>query len=135
MIIKIIFALVIILIFGLYIFSKLKGLKTVENHQNILVLDDISFEKKIKNKVVIVDFWAEWCMPCKIMAPILNDLSSELPDNKGVGKLDIEAFPKIAQKYGIRNIPTLIVFKNGKEVERIIGIKQKNFLKQVLEKY
>jgi thioredoxin 1 len=100
----------------------------------ILVLTDQNFASSIKDKTVLVDFWAEWCMPCKMMAPILNELSLELPDGQAVGKVDIEAYPKMAQKYGIRNIPTLVIFKNGKEIDRIVGVKQKGFLKEKMLK-
>jgi len=101
----------------------------VENHEKILVLTDQNFTQSIQNKTVLVDFWAEWCMPCKVMAPILNDLSAELPEGKFIGKIDIEKYPKMSQKYGIRGIPTLVLFQNGKEIDRFVGVKQKAFLK------
>jgi thioredoxin 1 len=124
-----------ILIIALFVISKLKNAPMVENHQDIMVLTDQNFEKSLENKVVLVDFWAAWCTPCKMVAPILNDLSSELSEGKTIGKVDVDAYPKLAQKFGIRSIPTLVLFKNGKEVERFVGIKQKNFLKQQMDKY
>ncbi len=130
MITLIILAVVIVLFIGLILINKFKKAPMVENSQKILVLTDQNFASSIKNKTVLVDFWAEWCMPCKMMAPILNELSLELPDGQAVGKVDIEAYPKMAQKHGIRNIPTLVIFKNGKEIDRIVGVKQKGFLKE-----
>ncbi|MCC7522104.1 MAG: thioredoxin [Flavobacteriaceae bacterium] len=118
-----------ILIIALIVLNKFKKAPMVENHEKILVLTDQNFDQSIQNKTVLVDFWAEWCMPCKVMAPILNDLSGELPDGKYIGKIDIEKYPKMSQKYGIRGIPTLVLFENGKEIDRFVGVKQKTFLK------
>jgi thioredoxin 1 len=118
-----------ILIIALIVLNKFKKAPMVENHEKILVLTDQNFDQSIQNKTVLVDFWAEWCMPCKVMAPILNDLSGELPDGKYIGKIDVEKYPKMSQKYGIRGIPTLVLFENGKEIDRFVGVKQKAFLK------
>jgi thioredoxin 1 len=118
-----------ILIIALIVLNKYKKAPMVENHEKILVLTDQNFDQSIQNKTVLVDFWAEWCMPCKVMAPILNDLSGELPDGKYIGKIDVEKYPKMSQKYGIRGIPTLVLFQNGKEIDRFVGVKQKAFLK------
>jgi thioredoxin 1 len=118
-----------ILIIALIVLNKFKKAPMVENHEKILVLTDQNFDQSIQNKTVLVDFWAEWCMPCKVMAPILNDLSGELPDGKYIGKIDVEKYPKMSQKYGIRGIPTLVLFENGKEIDRFVGVKQKTFLK------
>jgi thioredoxin 1 len=118
-----------ILILILIYINKFKKSPMVENHEKILVLTDQNFTQSIQNKTVLVDFWAEWCMPCKVMAPILNDLSAELPEGKFIGKIDIEKYPKMSQKYGIRGIPTLVLFQNGKEIDRFVGVKQKAFLK------
>jgi thioredoxin 1 len=134
MITLIILAVVSVLFIGLILINKFKKAPMVENSQKILVLTDQNFASSIKDKTVLVDFWAEWCMPCKMMAPILNELSLELPDGQAVGKVDIEAYPKMAQKHGIRNIPTLVIFKNGKEIDRIVGVKQKGFLKEKMLK-
>lgn len=122
------------LLIGILIFlNRFKKAPMVENHEKILVLTDQNFTQTLQNKTVLVDFWAEWCMPCKVMAPVLNELSAELPEGKYVGKIDVEKYPKMSQKYGIRGIPTLILFKNGKEVDRFVGVKPKGFLKGKME--
>jgi len=116
------------LILNVYARIKMKSLPKVADHINILTLTDRNFQQQIKNKVVLVDFWAEWCAPCKMMAPVLNDVTSDLTGNSHVGKLNIEQYKSIAQQFNVRSIPTLILFKNGKEVKRFVGIKQKDFL-------
>ncbi len=117
-----------LLILNIYARIKMKNLPKVADHTNILTLTDTNFEQQTKNKVVLVDFWAEWCAPCKMMAPVLNEVANELSGNSHVGKLNIEQYQSMAQKFNVRSIPTLILFKNGKEMKRFVGIKQKNFL-------
>ena len=107
---------------------KMKHLPKVADHANILTLTDKNFQQQTKNKVVLVDFWAEWCAPCKMMAPVLNDVAGDLSGNSHVGKLNIEQYQSMAQQFKVQSIPTLILFKNGKEVKRFVGIKQKDFL-------
>ncbi|MEI8085348.1 MAG: thioredoxin [Paludibacter sp.] len=116
------------LIINVYARIKMKYLPKVSDHVDILTLTDKNFQQQTKNKVVLVDFWAEWCAPCKMMAPILNDVAGELNGNSHVGKLNVEQYQNMAQQFNVRSIPTLILFKNGKEVKRFVGIKQKDFL-------
>ncbi|MBK7093681.1 MAG: thioredoxin [Saprospiraceae bacterium] len=104
----------------------------VENHEKILELDEINFDATIRNKTILVDFWAAWCMPCKMLAPVLNELAAELPKDKFIGKVDVEKYPNLSNRFKIRGIPTMILFKNGKEVERIVGVKSKGTLKTKL---
>ena len=116
------------LILNVYARIKMKLLPKVADHANILTLTDKNFQQQTKNKLVLVDFWAEWCAPCKMMAPVLNDVAGDLTGNSHVGKLNIEQYQSMAQQFNVRSIPTLILFKNGKEVKRFVGIKQKDFL-------
>lgn len=118
----------VFLLLSAYARVKMKNLPKVADHINILTLTDKNFQQQTKNKVVLVDFWAEWCAPCKMMAPVLNDVADELTGNAYVGKLNIEQYQSMAQQFNVRSIPTLIIFKNGKEVKRFVGIKQKDFL-------
>ncbi len=116
------------LVLNIYARAKMKNITAVTDHKNILTLTEKNFQQQTKNKVVIVDFWAAWCAPCRMMAPILNDVANELSGNAAVGKINIEEQKSLADKFKVRSIPTLILFENGKEVKRFVGIKQKDFL-------
>lgn len=108
--------------------AKMKNIPLVDNHEKIVVLNDKNFQQQLKNKTVLVDFWASWCAPCRMMAPVLNEVAGETAGSNQVGKVDIEQYQSLAKQYNIRSIPTLILFKNGKEKERFVGIKSKEFL-------
>lgn len=86
-----------------------------------------------KDKPVLVDFFASWCGPCQMQAPVIDELSEEMGDRAVVGKIDTEANQEIAMKYKVMSIPTLIVFRNGEEVDRATGMQSKDVLNQVLE--
>jgi thioredoxin 1 len=117
---------------GLVLFArnKMKNIPTVANHNSILELTDQNFQFQTKDKLVLVDFWASWCGPCKMMAPVLNEVAGQLTDDSYVGKVDVESNQALAQKFQVRSIPTLILFNNGKEVSRFVGVKSKEFLLQ-----
>ena len=95
-----------------------------------VVVTDASFETEVEksNGVVLVDFWATWCSPCKMIAPIVEQIASEYEGKLTVGKLDTDANVQTALKYGVMSIPTLILFKNGQPVERIVGYQPKERL-------
>ncbi len=114
--------------------NKMKNTPMVADHQKILTLTDKNFKQQTKNKVVLVDFWASWCAPCRMMAPVLNDVAEELDGNNRIGKVNIEQFQGMAKKFKVRNIPTLLLFKNGVEVNRFVGIKSKDFLLKEIAK-
>jgi thioredoxin 1 len=120
----------------LYILArlKMKNIPVVDDNNKILILTDKNFQHQTKNKLVLVDFWASWCAPCRIMAPVLNEVADELSGNSHVGKVNIEQYQSLAQKFKVRSIPTMILFKNGKEVDRFVGVKSKDFLLQMISK-
>lgn len=105
--------------------------------KNIIELTDLNFENEVlkSDKLVLVDFWAEWCAPCKMIAPIVEEIANEYADRLKVGKLNVDYNPKTAMKYGIMSIPTLMLFQNGRVVEQIVGAMPKRNLLARLEKY
>ena len=113
--------------------SKMKNIAKVEDNESIIVLSDKNFQHQTRGRIVLVDFWAGWCVPCKMMAPVLNDLTEELKGKAFVGKVDVEKYQALAQKFNVRNIPTMVLFRDGKEVNRFVGIKTKDFLVKQIE--
>ncbi len=100
-----------------------------------LELTDSNFEELVlkSDKPVLVDFWAEWCGPCRMVGPIVEELSGEYEGKAVVGKVDVDSNPGISTKFGIRNIPTLLVFKNGEIVDKQVGAVPKHILKGKLD--
>ncbi len=115
-------------------YNKMKNAPAVEDSELIEHLTAQNFEHKTKSGVVLVDFWAAWCMPCKMMAPILNEVAIATEDEAKIYKLNVDEQQQVAAKYGIRNIPTMILFKDGKEIERIIGVKPKESIISSIQK-
>ena len=104
----------------------------------VLNISDSDFDEKVLNdkNIVLCDFWAEWCGPCKQISPILEELSEELQENKiTIAKVNIDENPETPSKYGIMSIPTLLLFKEGKLVSTQVGLQQKNELKSSIETY
>ena len=123
--------------FGIYMFysyRKIKNMPVVEDSKSLKTLTDQNFQSQIKAGVTLVDFWAAWCMPCKMMAPILNEVAEEIGDTAKVAKINVETERESSKKYGVRNIPTMILFKNGKEINRFVGGKSKSFLVNEINK-
>ncbi|KKU63847.1 MAG: Thioredoxin [Candidatus Amesbacteria bacterium GW2011_GWA1_47_16] len=94
----------------------------------------IDFDEKIKTGVTLVDFWAEWCGPCRIAAPVIEELSGEYAGKVNVGKVDVDAEPELAGKYGVMSIPTVILYKDGLEIGRQVGFAGKPGYLQLLQK-
>ena len=117
-----------------FTYKKIKNTPEVESHASIRDLSDANFAAQVKNGVVLVDFWASWCMPCKMMAPVLNETAEALGGKARIAKLDVDAHRASAARHAIRSIPTLILFKNGKEINRFVGVKTKDFLLKEIEK-
>ncbi|MBU1062016.1 MAG: thioredoxin [Candidatus Omnitrophica bacterium] len=103
--------------------------------QNVLELTNENFEQEVlrSSKPVIVDFWAPWCMPCKMIAPIVGEVSETYNGKCKVVKLNIDNAMKVATKFGVMNIPTVIFFKDGREVTRVVGVVPKDTIIEKIE--
>ncbi|NOY95220.1 MAG: thioredoxin [Chlorobi bacterium] len=105
----------------------MKDIPNVANSKKIKVLNNKNFKPVIRSGVVLVDFWAPWCGPCKMVSPVLNEIAEET-DKVTIAKVNVDLQQPLAGKYKVRNIPTLIMFNKGKEVKRFVGAKSKKFL-------
>jgi thioredoxin 1 len=104
---------------------------------NAIHVTDETFDSDVlqSDKLVLTDFWAEWCGPCKMIAPILEDIAVEYEDDLTIAKLDVDDNPGTAMRYGVQSIPTLILFKDGQEETRIIGAMSKERLMSQIRPY
>lgn len=99
-----------------------------------LQITDANFNEVIKgNKLVVVDFWAEWCGPCKMVGPIIDELANEYDGKVVIGKVDVDNNPDVTAQFGIRNIPTILFFKDGEVVDKQVGAVAKPALAQKIE--
>lgn len=95
--------------------------------EDVVILNEGNFEEEVINSSVpvLVDFWAVWCGPCSMIAPVVDEIAQEMKGKVKVGKVNVDESPALAGRYGIRAIPTLLIFKNGKVVDQIIGVQPK----------
>ena len=102
-----------------------------------LELTKANFEQEVMNSggLTLVDFWADWCGPCRLVAPIIEQLADEYRDRLAVGKVNVDSEGELATRFKIMSIPTIMLFKDGKMTERLIGARSKEELKSVIDKY
>ncbi|HHB0034498.1 TPA: thioredoxin [Staphylococcus aureus] len=101
----------------------------------IVKVTDADFDSKVESGVQLVDFWATWCGPCKMIAPVLEELAADYEGKADILKLDVDENPSTAAKYEVMSIPTLIVFKDGQPVDKVVGFQPKENLAEVLNKH
>ena len=102
---------------------------------NLKTLTDSNFEEETKNGVVLVDFWAEWCGPCRRLAPTVDALAQEFSGRATVAKLNVDENPSVPGRFMIRGIPTLLLFKNGQLEETLVGLAPKEDIARMIEKH
>ncbi len=104
---------------------------------NTIIVNDENFDKEVLQSdiPVLVDFWAEWCGPCKVVGPTIEALASDYRGKVKVAKLDVDSSPETAGRFGVRSIPTLIVFKDGEAQKAAVGVRPKGQLAELIDQY
>lgn len=126
---KTIFASLVILISLVAYNTNAYAQKTDKKAESkVLTITDNDFDKTIKKGITLVDFWAVWCGPCRRQGPIVEEIANEVGKKFKIGKLDVDNNKTSSNTYNVRNIPTLIIFKDGKEVKRLVGLQDKQTL-------
>ena len=124
-------------VLGFIIYTFIKNRKRMSKPPsvNVKILTDQNFSSTIKSGVSLVDFWAAWCGPCRVQGPIVDEIADEIGDKAKICKLDIDQHKKIAGQLGIQSIPTILIFKDGKMVQKFVGVKTKTTLIKAIESH
>lgn len=128
------------LLFLLFLYNGFRRYQMMKNYtpeqdsDKLLKLTDANFDKQSSKGLVLVDFWAPWCAPCRMIAPILSELAEDFDGKAKIGKLNVDENKAVAGKYGIRSIPTLLLFKDGEIVEKFVGVKPKSAFEKAIKK-
>lgn len=128
------------LLFLLFLYNGFRRYQMMKNYtpdqdsDKLLKLTDANFNKQVSKGLVLVDFWAPWCAPCRMIAPILSELAEDFDGKAKIGKLNVDENKAVAGKYGIRSIPTLMLFKDGEVVEKFVGVKPKSAFEKAIKK-
>jgi len=127
---------VVLLLGGIILLAKPGGKVSDPPVKNtgVITLNETNFQNELKGRVVLVDFWATWCPPCRIMGPVIEQVAAESGSIGSVGKVDVDENQSLAMRYQVQNIPTTIIFKDGREVARFVGVNSKEFLLQQMKK-
>ena len=106
------------------------------SESNHMLINDQNFSEEVlkSRELVLVDFWAPWCGPCRLVGPVIEDLANEYQGKIKVGKLNVDENEQTAYRYGIRSIPTIILFKDGRPVDQIVGAVPKHIIKKMIDK-
>jgi thioredoxin 1 len=120
---------------GIRRYQQMKNYKPENESQALIHLTDANFAKQTAHGLILVDCWAPWCGPCKMIAPTLSSLADEYQGKAKIGKLNVDENPKTAAALSIKSIPTLVLFQQGKPVERLTGVKPITAYRKILDKY
>jgi thioredoxin 1 len=121
--------------FIIYTFLKNRNRMSKPPSVNVKILTDDNFSSTIKSGVSLVDFWAAWCGPCRVQGPIVDEIADEIGEKVKIFKLDIDQHKKIAGQLGIKSISTILLFKDGKMVQKFVGVKPKPVLVKAINSY
>ncbi|MFH1791286.1 MAG: thioredoxin [Candidatus Omnitrophota bacterium] len=104
---------------------------------NTMEINSANFEEKVlrSGRPVVIDLWAEWCMPCKMIAPAIDEIAAAYKDKVDVGKINVDESPELATDLSVMNIPTVIFFKDGNEAGRIVGVNTKEYIEKKMQEY
>lgn len=103
-------------------------------NKNLIIVNEENFKDIISTEMpVLLDFWAEWCGPCKMLLPIIGELADEFQGRAVIAKVNVDENSKLSEEYGVSNIPTIVILKNGVEVSRAVGFRQKKQLAELIE--
>jgi len=122
---------ILIILFAWSFYKRYRSLKNYDpeaDSDKLVILNDSNFKSSIAKGASLIDFWAEWCTPCKIQGPIVSEVAEEMSDEAKIAKLDVQNNQKTAKLLGIRNIPTILIFKDGKVFKKLVGVKTKAVL-------
>jgi thioredoxin 1 len=108
---------------------------STDNSSSVIILTEKTFDEQIKKGVVLVDFWATWCRPCKMQGPIIEEVNTDITGKAVICKLDVDQNPAIANRFGVQSIPTMIIFKDGKVVNKFLGVTPKEDIINELNKF
>jgi len=116
--------------------TRWESKRSITMAEGVLELTDQNFDAEVvrSSQPVLVDFWAEWCMPCRMLAPTINDLAREFAGKVKVGKIDTDANREAAVQYGIQSLPTILIFKNGQVINKFVGVLPKKDFVAALQK-
>lgn len=126
---------ILLIVYVVYHFIRVSQKMNKPPSANTKILSDENFSQIISNGLSLVDFWAAWCQPCKVQGPIIDEIADEIGKEVNICKLDIDHNRKTASMLGIRNIPTMLLFKDGQIVERFVGVKAKHVLINKINHY
>ncbi len=132
-------AIILIALLFISFYKRYKMIKNMDSiapeSPNLKILTDQDYKKIVKHGLTLIDFWAPWCMPCKVQGPIVNEVADQMEGKANICKINIDENKRAAAEFGVRSIPTIIIFKDGNVVKKLIGVKSKNILIKEINRF